>query len=392
MSAVAPAPTLMVPPAAASTIRRHVVHLLYRFAAGGLENVVVQLINGLPRERFRHTIVALTQADPDFVARIEGRDVEVIQLRKSPGQPFRLYPEVYRLLRRLRPDVVHSCNLAALEFQAVAWAAGVPRRIHAEHGWDVADPDGRNRRYRLLRKIHQRFAHHLIAVSPQLRDYLDNAIGVPATRLHLIPNGVDTFRFRPGAEGDEPPQGFPFRRAEHWVIGTVGRLEPIKNHGLLADAFICLIRRGVPGADRLRLAIVGDGPLRAAVGEKLLAAGLADRAWLPGARSDIPDILRAMDCFVLPSLAEGTSCTLQEAMATALPIVVTDVGGNRDVLDGGRHGDLVPSGDTEELAAAIGRAYALGKAGGNLDARRAVEQRYGLDGVLRRYAALFAGD
>ena len=101
---------------------RHIVHLIYRFAAGGLENVIVQLVNGLPRESFRHTIVALTTVDPSFVQRIERDDVEIIAMAKPPGQPFRLYPKMYALFNRLRPDVLHSCNLAALEFQPVAWA------------------------------------------------------------------------------------------------------------------------------------------------------------------------------------------------------------------------------------------------------------------------------
>lgn len=367
---------------------RHIVHLLYRFAAGGLENVIVQLINGLPHEQFRHTIIALTEADPAFIARIERTDVEVIQLHKPPGQPFRLYPTIYRLLRRLRPDVLHSCNLAALEFQVVAWAAGVPRRIHAEHGWDVADPDGRNPRYRLLRKIHQRFAHHFIAVSEQLRAYLGDVIGIAPARLHLIPNGVDTERFRPVREGDPRPEGFPFRRPEHWVIGTVGRLEPIKNQSLLAEAFVRLVQSNPPGAERLRLAIVGDGPLKDPIRQILAAAGLESRLWLPAARADIPDILRAMDCFVLPSLAEGTSCTLQEAMATALPIVVTEVGGNADLLGQGRYGRLVPSADANVLARALGDTFAA--APGNEPARQGIERRYGLPAVLDQYRTLFA--
>lgn len=371
------------------TSSRHVVHLLYRFAAGGLENVIVQLINGLPHDRFRHTIVALTQADPAFVARIERLDVEVIQLRKPPGQPFRLYPAMYRLLRRLRPDVLHSCNLAALEFQPVAWAAGVPCRVHAEHGWDVADPDGRNPRYRLLRKACQRFVHHFIAVSEQLRAYLADVIGIPAARVHLIPNGVDTERFHPARMGDPSPQEYPFQRPIHWVIGTVGRLEPIKNQPLLAEAFVHLVKSNPPGAERLRLAIVGDGPLKDAVRERLAAAGLEGRLWLPGARADIPDILRAMDCFVLPSLAEGTSCTLQEAMATALPIVATDVGGNADLLDRGRYGRLVSSGDAKALAGTLGDVFA--EVPSNAEARMAVDERHGLLGVVKRYAVLFEG-
>lgn len=368
------------------TRRVHVVHVLYRFAAGGLENVLVQLINGLPHAQFRHTIIALTSVDEAFARRITRSDVEVIALNKSPGQPFALYPRMYRLLRRLRPDAIHTCNIAALEFMPVAALAGVPRRIHAEHGWDIADPDGRNTRYRTLRRFYARFVHQVVTVSSQLHAYWATQIGLGAERLQLIPNGVDCDRFRPRRADDTLPEGWPFRRGEHHVVGTVGRLEPIKNQALLVEAFIRLATQA--GKDALRLAIIGDGPLRAAVAARMREAGLEDRLWLPGSRSDIPDILRALDCFVLPSLAEGTSCTLQEAMAVGLPIVATEVGGNAELLQQGRYGRLVPSNDAIALAAAIDAGCADQDSGAA--ARQSVQALYGLDKMLMRYQMLFA--
>lgn len=367
--------------------QRHVVHLLYSFAAGGLENVVVQLINGLPHDEFRHTVVALTSVDAVFARRIERSDVEFVALNKPPGQPFKMYPKMYRLLRRLRPDVLHSCNLAALEFAPMAVLAGVPLRIHAEHGWDVADPEGNNRRYQLLRKLFRHFVHQFVVVSEQLRGYLLHRIGVPESRVHLIPNGVDTNRFRPWRAADRPPEGCTFNKQDHWVIGTVGRLEPIKNQLLLAEAFVSLVQSKPPGGDRLRLAIIGDGSLKDKLRQTLVDAGMGSRLWLPGARADIPDILRAMDCFVLPSRAEGTSCTLQEAMATALPIIATDVGGNADLLEHGKCGRLLPSGNREEMVSALSEYL-----GRNDEARVMVAARYGLPTVLARYSSLFSSE
>lgn len=368
----------------------HVVHLLYRFAAGGLENVLVQLVNGLPHDGFRHTIIALTEADATFAARIGRSDVEIISLHKPPGQPFGLYPRMFGLLRRLRPDVLHSCNIAALEFQPIAALAGVPRRIHAEHGWDVADPDGSNPHYQRLRRFYRHFVHAFVAVSSQLHDYLRDRIGVPPQQLHLIPNGVDTQQFRLRTADDGLPRDFPFRHSEHFVIGTVGRLEPIKHQALLVDAFLGLLAARPDWADRLRLAIVGSGPEAEVIAARMAAAGHAGRLWLPGARSDIAEVLRHFDLFVLPSLAEGTSCTLQEAMASGLPVVATDVGGNADLLEHGRLGSLVPANDAAAMQAALAQAVEQGVRQVPA-ARHSIETRYALCGVLGRYASLFCG-
>jgi hypothetical protein len=106
---------------------------------------------------------------------------------KRPGQPFGLYPKVYRLLRRLKPDVLHSCNLAAMEFAPMAALARMPLRVHAEHGWDVGELGGSNARYRFLRRLYKPFVHEFIAVAEPQRDYLLNQIGVPAARSAFHP-------------------------------------------------------------------------------------------------------------------------------------------------------------------------------------------------------------
>ena len=367
----------------------HVVHLVYRFATGGLENVIVQLVNGLPSAGFRHTIVAISEADPAFAARITRPDVEVIALHKPPGQPFRLYPQVFRLLKKLKPDVLHSCNLAAMEFAPMAALAGVPLRVHAEHGWDVGELGGRNARYRFLRRLYKPFVHEFIAVAEPQQHYLLDRIGVSAAHLHFIPNGVDTERFRPRRDADALPTGFPFRRGEHWVIGTIGRLAPVKNPLLLVDAFVRLVHSRAPETESMRLVMVGEGPLHDRIAQRIADTGIADRVWLAGVRADIPELLRAMDCFVLSSLSEATSCTLQEAMATALPVIATQVGGNAALLEDGGHGTLVPSEDAPALAAELLKQYRLRADSDHQAARESIIRRYGLQAMLARYAALF---
>ncbi len=307
--------------------RKLVAHVVYSFKAGGLENVIVQLINKLPRDRFRHVVIALTECSEEFAQRVEVQDVQFISLRKPPGQIFGMYPRLWRLFRELRPDVLHTCNLAALEVTPVAWAAGVKQRVHVEHGWIVADPDGSNKRYRLMRRFYRPFVTQFVAVSRQLRDYLCGPIGVAPQRVALVANGVDTQKFRPAGDDEGGPVDWPFAEGD-WVVGTVGRLDPVKNQALLVDACARFIAQNDEARRRLRLVIVGEGQEHAALVQRIAETGMVNRTWLAGNRSDIPGLLRCMDCFVLPSIAEGTSCTLQEAMATGLRIVATRVGGN----------------------------------------------------------------
>lgn len=378
--------------AASSSRRTRVVHVVYSFAIGGLENVIVQLINRLPADEFEHVVLSLTTIS-DFKSRITQPNVQFIALNKAPGHAIPLYPKLFKLLRQLRPDVVHTCNLAALEVTPLAWLARVPLRVHAEHGWDAHDRNGQNPRYQKLRRFYKPFVSHYVSVSQDLDDYLANAIGVAAHKRSLIANGVDTDVFAPALTRQQPVSGCPITPDQHWLIGTVGRLQTVKNQPLLARAFVQLIQSHPEAADRMRLVIVGDGPLRADIENILASAGIAHLAWLAGARDDIPAILQSLSCFVLPSQAEGTSCTLQEAMATGLPVVATAVGGTPDLVEEGVTGYLVPSEDAPALAQALWRCYsapATQQSFGSTARKRAMAN-FGLETMVKRYRALFHG-
>ena len=373
--------------------RRRIVHVVYSFSVGGLENVIVQLINRLPADQFEHVVLSLTTISA-FKNRITQPGVRFIELHKPPGHAVPLYPRIYKLLRELKPDVVHTCNLAALEITPLAWLARVPLRIHAEHGWDAHDPQGKNPRYQRLRRLYKPFVSHYVAVSQDIDDYLAQAVGVPARRRSVIANGVDTHTFAPPAHGVAPAvPGCPFVPGQHWLVGTVGRLQTVKNQPLLARAFVRLLQQHPEAAERMRLVVVGEGPLRADIETTLAQAGVPHLAWLAGARDDVAAILPMLDCFVLPSQAEGTSCTLQEAMACGLPVVATAVGGTPALVQDGVTGQLVPSDDVDAMAQAIWQTHtdpARSQRHGQAARARAL-QAFGLDAMVQLYAPLFAG-
>ncbi len=368
-----------------------VLHVMFSFAVGGLENGVVNLINGMSPGRWRHGILALTEISDTFVRRIRRDDVHVESLHKRPGHLVKQYPQVYDVLKRLSPAVVHTRNLAALEVQVPAWAARVPVRVHGEHGWDVNDPGGQRRRYQLMRRLYVPFVHRYVTVSSHLRDYLVGRVGIDARRVEHLCNGVDSSKFMPAREGRSPIAGSPFDDPSLWLVGTIGRLQPVKDQTNLARAFVRVVQTDPEARRRMRLVIVGPGPLRERVLEILHAAQVQDLAWLPGEREDIADVLRGLDLFVLPSLAEGISNTILEAMACGLPVAATDVGGNAELVADGVTGTLVPAADSERLAGAI-RAYFADPArhrSHGLAARRAIEERFSLDVMVQRYEALY---
>ncbi len=324
----------------------------------------------MPPQSYRHAVLSLTEVT-EFRDRVQHNDVEFIELKKGAGHCLKIYPQIYRILKRLGPVVVHTNNLAALEVVVPAWAAGVPVRIHSEHGSEGFDLGGASNRYKLLRRIYRPFVSHYIAVSTDLYTYLLDQVRLPKQRVSRIYNGVDINRFHPPIDGKpEPIQGCPFDFNRHWLVGTVGRMQPVKDQLNLVRAFAHALELQPNLRARLRLVMVGDGPLRSQSLELLKNFGLDELAWLPGERSDIPALMRGLHCFVLPSLSEGLSYTILEAMASGLPVIATTVGGNSELVQQGQTGELVPANDPRTLGRAVawlanasGAAESMGKAG-----------------------------
>jgi len=224
-----------------------------------------------------------------------------------------------------------------------------------------------------------------VTVSQDLGTWLVRDVRIPARKVTTIANGVDLSRFGNIGRMDARARlGLPLDRP---VVGTVGRLDPVKDQAGLIESF-SLLRSGHPDAI---LIVVGEGVCRQALETRVVDLGLRERVRLMGERRDIPDVLAAMDVFALPSIAEGMSNTMLEAMASGLPVVATRVGGNSELIDNGVTGTLVGPGDRSALAEAIGgylddptRGVLHGKA-----ARQRALSRFDLTRMVQGYTDLY---
>jgi sugar transferase (PEP-CTERM/EpsH1 system associated) len=358
-----------------------ILHVLHGFGHGGLENGIVNIINHSP-DHLIHELCFLSHSG-EFLQRLE-RPVIHHVLHKRPGNDVRTIFRLRELFRQRHIDVIHTRNWAAFDGVLAACLMVKPVVIHGEHGRDIADPAGKNRRRNLIRRALSFRARKFVAVSRDLHQWLKSTVRIPEDKLVFIPNGVDTNHFRPGRD-------LALRKEwdladDEFVVGTVGRLDPIKNHEGLLAAVRSLNERGY----KVRLVIVGDGPERAKI-ESLLSSSLPPKPLLLGARTDIARIYKAFDLFVLNSFGEGMSNTLLEAMASGLPPVCTDVGGNSELVGEGQRGILLRPRDNFGLAETI-REYMSSRerfAGYGQNARSFVVEHFSLDQMIRRYVSLY---
>lgn len=367
-----------------------IAHVLHRFDVGGLENGVVNLLNRIPNTRYRHAIICLTDYAEEFRQRLLSKDdIPIYALHKRMGRDPSVFGKLYRLFREIRPSILHTRNLGALDALMPAALAGVRHRVHGEHGRDVADLDGSNKKHQWLRRMHNPLVHRYIALSKDLERYLVERCGIAPRKITHISNGVDTEKFKP-----EPRQALPvenFGGGGAIVVGSVSRLQAVKDPLNLVRAFVELLLLLPDQRQRLRLAIVGGGPLHEQCRQELQQAGIADLAWLAGDRGDVPQLMRGMDIFVLPSLAEGISNTILEAQASGLPIVATRVGGNAEIIVEGRTGDLVPSANPAALAAAL-CPYVLDEAkrrSAGAAARAHVVDQFSIEAMVMNYLRVY---
>jgi sugar transferase (PEP-CTERM/EpsH1 system associated) len=354
--------------------RVRVAHIVSTLNIGGLEKVVLNLMQHCNRDLFEPCVVCLGEAGalaPLFA------DLQVPVLSLGPTNRIRggkLVP-LLKILSKVKPHVVHTHNPSPHLYGIVAGRLlGAPALVHTKHGRNIFEVHGS----RLRGRVASWLSDCIVPVSADARDVAREREGVPLNKLHVIRNGIDlaAFSFR--------DHGVPQTRCR---AIHVARLNRVKDQATLLRA----VRMVVAQRPDFTLDIVGDGEIRSELEELAAQLEIAGCVQFLGYRNDVRDRLSSADVFLLSSISEGISLTLLEAMAVGLPVVATDVGGNREVVVHGETGLLVPAKSPRELANAILRlandrplAHAMGVAG-----RKRVEAHFDLRKVVAEYEDLY---
>ncbi|WP_437589753.1 glycosyltransferase family 4 protein [Sorangium sp. So ce1000] len=383
------APGVRPAPRAAPGRPVKVAHVVLSLNVGGLERVVLRLLDRMARDRFAPVVCALQEpgALAEELARL---DVPLVVIPRRPGLDPGLPVRLSAWLRREGIRLVHTHNpgphlygaIAASLARAAALAGGGggPRVVHTKHGRNYP----KQKRKVLVNRLAAALTDRVVAVSDDARAVAIEVERVDPAKVVTILNGVDTDVFRPGDAGAARARlGVP---ATGYHVGCVARLSPEKDHATLLDAFARL-RAVRPDA---HLTVIGDGPRRPALEAQAARLGLGGAVTFTGTRGDVAELLPAFDVFALASLTEGISLTLIEAAAAGLPIVATRVGGNPEIVLEGETGLLVSPGAPETLAAALEAVAARGDgAEMGLRGRARVMERFGIDRMARAYEDLY---
>lgn len=361
-----------------------ILHLITELDTGGAQKALARLLAHLDRERFAPHVACLYNGDKAVAQEIRALDIPVTDLGMTAKWRMDAFWRLYHLLRRQRPTILHTWMFHAnLPGRVLGRLAGVPLIITSRRNVHIGG-QGRERLIRWTSGLDDA----TIAVCETARQAQIEGGKAPPEHVVTIHNGIDVNVFDVG----HPDAGRQIRRSfeipsEAPLIGAVGRLHPQKDFSTLLTS-LARLRKDIPD---IHLLLVGDGPLRDDLESQAQSLGLSTSVTLAGHRNDIPDILGALDIFVIPSLWEGLPNAILEAMGAGLPVVATRVGGVPEVVVDGETGLLVPPRDPDALAGAILRLlhhpnlrWRMGRVG-----RNRVMEHFSIEQMVRRTEALY---
>lgn len=363
--------------------RVRVVYLTHTLGVGGAEELILNMVARLPRDRYEPIVCCFENPPGPIGPEIAAHGIDVVPLGIAPGWRHPLaWWTIVRFLRRTRPQIVHTFMLpASLYGRSAAVAASVPVII----GTEVNIYDRKQRHHIIIERLLAARSACVVASAESVKRAYVQQLGIPADSVRVVYNAVNWDRL----QANETPQDVRARLGipqDRLVVGVVATLQDKKGHRVLFDAVAA-----TPGLERVWLMLVGDGPERPALEQYAKALGIADRVTFCGTRRDLGNVLPAMDVFALPSLWEGLPLALLLAMGSGRPIVATRIAGIPEVVSDGKTGLLVEPGDAPALGSALARLCGDGafraRLGGS--ARAIARERFGADAYSRQVTAIY---
>jgi glycosyltransferase involved in cell wall biosynthesis len=359
---------------------------LFSYQFGGSERVGVDLALEFKRRGYQVVCFAFHDSDGPMRVELERAGIRCLDMnyQKFRGILRRLlyFWKFWRMLRKERIRALHVHHHGAMILCGIpARLAGIKRIVMTEHGLQALLERADARR---LTVRYCRYASDITVVEPRQFEYFHKELGFPAEKLHCIPNGVRV-PIRTPALMEQKRREFGLG-PDVFAFFYVGRLNPVKDLGMMLDAFAALL---TDGSLQTRLYLVGDGPERAMLETKREALGLSERVTFLGARSDVSEVLMAADAFVMSSKSEGLPMALLEAMAAGVPCIATAVGGIPDLF-GDDRGLSVPAQDAPALAEAMAAIVRSAELRHRLVANAAANlaKNYALEAIANRYLEL----
>lgn len=368
--------------------KTHIVHITQRLEIGGLESFIVEFCRKFDKDAFTATVLCLNGYDELYSKSLAECGVAVHLIRKNSRYDLLFLWRAAAFLKRIKADIVHSHGGCFLYSSLIGKLAGVKGLVYTVHGMPVVS----GLQAGVEEFLSCAMTDRIVAVSDEVAEDLKCRRRWASQKIDVIINGIDSDRYRPIYDKKviadmKADYGLP---ADKKIIGTVGRLEPVKNYPLLLHAFAKLTRSG---SNDFHLVFVGSGSDDEALKSLADNLGIAERVTFLGMQYDLHRIYPLFDVFVLPSLTEGTSLSLLEAQSCGVTAVVTDVGGNYRVIKNGLNGFLSPSGDHDAMTAHLDRCLncdtelaAMGKA-----ARAEILDKFNINAVLKQYQAMYCG-
>lgn len=356
------------------------MQITYSLSIGGSEMVAKDLAIKLTKKNNNKVEVAAIEFGGELEKEFSKNNIPCHVIGRGPKEYIQPMLRFKKIFSQFKPDIVHTHHLHSLVYSAIPAKLAGAKIIHTEHEYFLLSA----KRHKLYLRALSTLCEQITGVGHEITDFLKNSVHIPANKLTTITNGIDIQSFEKRKKEARAKYNIA---PQEQVIGIVARLGKEKDHATLLESF----RLSANTFPNLLLLVVGDGEERENLVKKCNELGIAPKVRFIGASNDIPNLLAAMDIFVLSSLAEGLPLSMLEAMASGLPIVTTNVGAIPSVIDNISTGLLAKPGDAKDISEKLNQYLSNSQLANSyaIAGKQLVSEKFNLGDTVEQYLALY---